>query len=406
LAVAPVQDRVEAGQPVTFNIDVTNNGDRPLTNVYVTATGDTSIIHESGEASVRDNKDGPLQPGETWRKKVVFTPTASGRRCIMVDAFSDGGQRASQEACVLVINPVPLTPSLTATIDGKSRVLTGDNTLVRTRIVNDGRAEARNVNVDMGFDPQLQLIAATEGANQQRIGQRILSWTIPSIAPGQAVTLEGQFRSVAPSPQSRVSVTAQSAEGARATDNFEFEIAGPSAPPRTTPPPSLPPAGTAPEIPGGIAPLQGNPSNGNSSNGAQPNAPAQPLGPARSGRLQTVIVPRNNGPVRVNETIRYGVRVTNDSNIRDGQVGIQFGLPPGVRLERLVPLTNPELSDYRIDAGVVSLPFVPILEPGESAEFEVVLSGNQPQPFDFNVGVRSTNQPDGFAESVRTIVLP
>ncbi len=85
---------------------------------------------------------------------------------------------------------------------------------------------------------------------------------------------------------------------------------------------------------------------------------------------------------------------------------MQFGLPPGIRLERLVPLTNPELSDYRIDAGVVSLPFIPNLEPGQSEEFEVVLSSNQPQPFDFNVGVRSLNQPDGYAESVRTVVTP
>ncbi len=251
LAVAAVEDRVEAGRPVTFNIDVTNNGDRPLTNAYVTATGDSSIIHESGGTSVRDVKDGPLQPGETWRKKVVFTPTASGRRCIQVEAFADGGQRASQEACTLVINAVPLTPNLNATIDGKSRVITGDNTLIRARVANDGRAEARNVNVEMIFDPQLQLLAATEGANQQRIGQRILSWTIPSIAPGQAVTLEGQFRSVAPSPQSRVSVTAQSAEGSRAADAFAFEVVGPSTPPRTTGPPALPPAGMAPEIPGG-----------------------------------------------------------------------------------------------------------------------------------------------------------
>lgn len=401
LAVAPVQDRVEAGQPVTFNIDVTNNGDRPLSDAYVTATGDSSIIHESGGTSVRDDKDGPLQPGETWRKKVVFTPTASGRRCIVVDAFADGGQRATQEACVLVINPVPLTPNLSATIDGKSRVITGDNTLVRARVVNDGRAEARNVNVDMVFDPQLQLLAATEGANQQRIGQRILSWSIPSIAPGQAVTLEGQFRSVAPTPQSRVSVTAESAEGVRATDNFAFEIVGPTAGPTTTPPPALPPAGVSPEIPGGPAPLRGNPSTG-----AAPTAPAQPLGPTRSGRLLTEIVQRTSNPVRVNEPIRYGVRVGNDSNVRDGQVGIQFGLPSGVRLERLVPTTNPELSDYRIDAGVVSLPFVPNLEPGETAEFEIVLSSNQPQPFDLQVGVRSLNQPSGYAESVRTVVVP
>ncbi len=400
LAVAPVEDRVEAGQPVTFNIDVTNNGDRPLTNAYVTATGDSSIIHETGGTSVRDNKDGALQPGETWRKKVVFTPTQSGRRCIAVEAFTDGGQRASQQACTLAINPIPSTPNLTATIDGKARVATGDTNLIRARIVNDGRAEARNVNVNMVFDSQMQLNAATEGASERSIGQRIIAWNVPSIAPGQEVVLEGQFNTIAPNPQARVSVSAESAEGSRANADFTFEIIGNAQPPRTTPPPALPPAGVAPVIPGGQAPLQGAPPTADPRTGQ-----VQPIGPTRSGRLQTRLFGRDN-PVRVNDPIRYSVRVTNDSNQRDGQVGIQFALPNGVSIERLVPQTNPELSDYRVDAGVVSLPYIPNMEPGKSEDFEIVLRSNQPQTFDLKVLVRSVNMPDGYVESVSTTVTP
>ncbi|TWU51093.1 COG1361 family protein [Rubripirellula reticaptiva] len=405
LAVAAVEDRVEAGQAVTFNIDVTNNGDRPMTNAYVTATGDSSIIHESGGVMVRDNKDGPLQPGETWRKKVVFTPTQSGRRCVRVEAFADGGQRAAQEACALVINPIPLTPNLTATIDGKSQVATGDPTLIRAQIVNEGRGEARNVTFNMVFDPQLQLIAATEGANERAIGQRIITWNVPSIAPGQQVLLEGQFTTISPSPRSRVSISAESAEGARANDEFVFEIIGPGQtvqPPRG---PSLPPVGTSPEIPGGAAPepLRGNPDLRRTD--PLPSQPGPSPETARTGRLVTSVFGRDN-PVRVNAPIRYSIRVTNDSNQRDGQVGIQFALPNGVRMERLVPQTSPELSDYRFDSGVVSLPYIPNLEPGQSEDFELVLSSNQPQTFDLNVAVRSLNTPNGFVTTETTTVTP
>lgn len=400
LAVGVVEDRVEAGQSVTFNIDVTNNGDRPMTGAYVTATGDSSIIHESGGMMVRDNKDGPLQPGDTWRKKVVFTPMQSGRRCVKVEAFADGGQRAAQEACTLVINAIPQTPNLTATIDGKTRVATGDPTLIRAQIVNEGRGEAKNVRFSMGYDPQLQLIAATEGASQRSIGQRIITWNVPSIAPGQTVLLEGQFTTVGPSPRSSVTITAESAEGSRANNVFVFEIIGPGQ--QVQPPggPNLPPAGTSPEIPGGRAPepLRGNPD-------LQNNSTPPPSGPIRSGRLTTSVFGRDN-PVRVNEPIRYTIRVTNDSNVRDGQVGIQFALPDGVRLERLVPLTSPELSDRRIDSGVVSLPYIPVLEPGRSEDFELVLSSNQPQTFDLNVAVRSVNMPDGYVTTESTTVTP
>lgn len=398
MQVAPLEDRVEAGQPVTFNIDVKNNGDRPLTNPYLTATGDGSMIHEGGGTGVRNDKQGPLQPGETWRAKVVFTPTQAGRRCITVDAFTDGGQRVSQQSCVTVINPIPQTPTLNATLEGRDRVATGQTTLIRARVTNEGRGEARNVKVQMVFDPQLQLIAATEGSDQRRIGQNMVTWTIPNIASGQSTLLEGQFNVIAPNPRARVSLSAESEEGARANTDFLIDIISGAAPPREPTGPTLPPAGAPPEIPGGPAPepLRGTPRN---------LEPSQPTGPIRSGRLQTSLFGRDN-PVRVNDPIRYSLRVTNDSNIRDGQIGVQFALPPGVKLERLVPLTNPELSEYRVDAGVVSLPYIPNLDPGESADFELVLSSNQPQTFDLNVQVRSLNMPAGYAESVSTTVTP
>jgi hypothetical protein len=127
--------------------------------------------------------------------------------------------------------------------------------------------------------------------------------------------------------------------------------------------------------------------------------------PQLSERLQARLLGRDN-PARMNAPIRYSLQIVNDSRERDGQVSIQFQLPPGVSLERVNPLTNPELSEYRVDAGVVSLAYIRSMDPGESVEYELVLISNQPQTFELTVRLRSQRMRDGFEESVSTTVTP
>ncbi|TWT55130.1 Large cysteine-rich periplasmic protein omcB precursor [Rubripirellula amarantea] len=396
LEVNPVEDRVESGLPVTFNIDVTNTSDRPLTNPKVVVTGDNAMIHESGEARVESARGSTLQPGETWKKQVVYTPMSGGRRCINVEATTDGGQLASRESCITAINPIPKTPTLSARIDSLDRVAVGQNVTATAQIFNEGRGVARNVRVEMVYDPQLQPVQATEGYDNTRMGQNIITWTVPEIQPGDSAALAGEFRAIASNPRAAVRIRAVSEEGATANANLFIDIADSPTQPRQPQPRSLPPAGPPPSIPGGPAPLQGAPQ--------ELPAPA-PLGPQRSGRMQTIVVNRDN-PVRVNDPIRYSVRIINDTNERDSNIDIQFPLPDGVKLERLVPLTNPELGQYEIKNNFILLPYVPSLEPGESVEYEVVLSSNQPQTFNFDVSVRSDNQPGGYNETVPTTVVP
>jgi hypothetical protein len=122
--------------------------------------------------------------------------------------------------------------------------------------------------------------------------------------------------------------------------------------------------------------------------------------------LQATLIGRDN-PVRVNEPIRYSLRVLNDSNERDGQVGIQFALPDGVFLERINQRTNPELSQFQVgDDNVVRLADIGLLNPGEAIDYELTLSSNQPQTFDLDILIRSARMPNGFREKISTTVVP
>lgn len=118
------------------------------------------------------------------------------------------------------------------------------------------------------------------------------------------------------------------------------------------------------------------------------------------------MIGRDN-PARVNDPIRYSLRVLNDSDQRDGQVAIQFRLPDGVVLERVNPTRHPELSRYQVgDDNVVRLADIGSMNPGESIDYELTLSSNQPQTFDLEILIRSARKPDGFRERVTTTVVP
>ncbi len=126
----------------------------------------------------------------------------------------------------------------------------------------------------------------------------------------------------------------------------------------------------------------------------------------RTDRLQATLSERVD-PVRVNEPIRYSLRIVNDSDQRDGQVGIEFPLPNGVFVERVSQTTHPELGQFTVgDDGMVRLADIGTMNPGEVIDYELTLSSNQPQTFDLDVLIRSARMPNGFRERITTTVIP
>ncbi|MGB7346104.1 MAG: hypothetical protein WBD20_17940 [Pirellulaceae bacterium] len=414
LSVKPEKDRYETGEPVTFNVDIKNTGDRPLADLQLVATGDGNMVHEQmGKAAVTKPKtDGPLQPGDTWPVAVTFVPTDSGRRCINVTATASGGQHEQSEQCVTVINPVPPTPALTAKLERRNEIEVSDKpAMLRGRVTNTGEIPLTNVRVTMTHDPQLRLIRATnEGLDKSRLGQFLVAWNIPSLAPGESRLLEAEVQAVDTNQRSQVIMTARADEGALANDNMEFAIV-PGLAPRFGNPdnsgrldaPALPPATAAPSIPTGPPPIPDPSATG----GNVPSGPATnlPTGPQRSNQLVLSLAARDN-PALVNKPIRYTLRVTNDTDVTDSQVSLRFVLPPGVSLVRVVQRRSPELGEYRNNAGIIEMADIKSMRPGESIDYELELQSNQPQTFDLEIEGAS-RQTRGIARaSSQTTVIP
>ncbi|MEM6688579.1 MAG: hypothetical protein AAF664_04075 [Planctomycetota bacterium] len=400
LNVRATQDRVEVGEDVRFLIDVTNTSNTPLSNAQLIIRGDEGMVHrETGGREIADRKDTPLQPGDTWEVEASWSPTSQGNRCIEVEATTDGGQLANGQACVLAINPIPDTPLLTARIDGPNRLQVGQKGVVTFQVFNEGRGPARNVRVNLAFDPQLAAEQATNGVDKSRLGQNILQWTLPLIAAGTSEAFEVEVRGSSTTPSARVRAIAESEATGKISETQTIEVTNAPFVPSPSDRQDLPPSSTPPAIPGGPGqtpePLTGNPNN------VSPPPPA----PERSGRLQLAIN-TEDAPVRVGDLIRYTIVVFNDTEFNDGDVDIAFRLPDGVSIKFFVPTTNPELGVYEFKNGVYRAPLISNLDSGEQSAFELVLIANQPQTFDLIIQVSSANQPNPQQRFVRTKVIP
>lgn len=425
LRVQPASDEVvEVGSPVTFNIDVTNTGDRPLTGVNLRVVGDQSMTHpETGSRIIgQDYTAGALQPGQTWSSASSFIPLDSGSRCVTVDAFADGGQQASQQACVTVRNRPVAVPALTATITGPPRLASGDTRLFAYRVVNTGQVPLNNVRITVTFDAGLELRQATEGRDVSRLGQYQIGWMIPQMPvgpdPRSTVLLEGEYQAMSVNPRASMIVTVESAEGARASDNFAFEIVpgtAASVAPPTGSIPSLPPISATPSIPAdrpsatgpSVAEAMPAPIPGAASRTIPDVAPLSGSGaaPAAGGPSLVLSLLDRDDPVPAGQPIRYSLTVRNTSQQVDSGVGIRFQLPPGVELTRVTQRLSPQTNAFRRDGNTIYLQDIRDLRGGEAIDYEIEMVSNQPQSIDFRVEAVSQLTPGGtFANQSTRIV--
>ncbi|MCC9643063.1 DUF11 domain-containing protein [Rhodopirellula sp. JC740] len=402
LRLSPAEDRVTAGEPVRFNIEVENTGDRPLNEVELEATGDNGMIHtETNERGVGNQKtDGPLNPGEIWSTNVTFVPTDSGQRCIDVVALAAGGQRAQAQACVIAINPAPPTPAITANLQVRDRMAVGDLLLATGRVTNSGEVPLTNVRASMAYDVQLIPRRATTDYPYVIDTPYVIAWNIPELAPGQTVILETEFEAQTEAAASQIVFSAESNEGARNSMSDRIQIF-PGAPQNAplTPGPVLPPATGAPSIPGGPGTPPPNPNAGRSTPIPGTNAPT------RAGVLRLQVLQREISP-RVGDLIPYAIAITNDTDLLDSQVQIHFDLPPGVIVERLVQTKSPELQGLSRSGNTIYFTEIKTMKPGETIDYELVLRSNQAQDFDLVLEAESRNVPNGIAVREPTTVSP
>ncbi|QDU59341.1 Large cysteine-rich periplasmic protein OmcB precursor [Planctomycetes bacterium Pan216] len=164
------------GQPITFQITVTNNGSGPANNVVVTDTFDQGFVHESGAGPVQ-LRLGNLPAHQSRAVSIVLTPRSQGRLCNNVRVTADGGLQAEGGHCVEVSQP-----QLSIKKEGPGFAFVGAEVEFRITVQNTGNVPANNVIVRDNLPAQIGLRQASDGGQLQ--GNTVI-WNLGTLAPGQ-----------------------------------------------------------------------------------------------------------------------------------------------------------------------------------------------------------------------------
>lgn len=180
------------GQPVTFQITVTNPGNGPVTGVVVTDAFDQGFVHESGVGPVA-LQVGNLGPGESRIVPITLMPRTTGRLCNRVTAQAASGQSASSEHCMEVVQP-----QLTITKTGPKVAIVGAPVEFEVAVRNVGSIPATNVILRDTLPPEFTLQGVPVGGAVQGNG---VVYNLGVLAPGEQRSLKLQAVANVAGPQ-------------------------------------------------------------------------------------------------------------------------------------------------------------------------------------------------------------
>jgi uncharacterized repeat protein (TIGR01451 family) len=209
-------DQAYVGEPVPFQILVSNPGSGPATNVLLRGKLPDGLQHPQGQ--VVEAELGTLAPGESRSVTLTATAAKAGRHLSEITASADGGLEATSRAAVQVLGA-----ELQAHRGGPQRCLLKGEVNWEVEVSNTGSAPATNVELSDTIPAGLEFVSAGDGGLYDASG-RTVTWRFPSLAPGgrQKVALRVKAVSVGEHVD-HVSVRAERGVEVRAEAPFTVE---------------------------------------------------------------------------------------------------------------------------------------------------------------------------------------
>jgi len=96
----------KVGERVLFNIEVSNTGDQPVSNVIIRDQFDAGLLHTGGERSPIERAIGNMVPGDVRKFGVSFIVQRTGQLCHSIDVVAASGHAASTRVCVDTTEPL------------------------------------------------------------------------------------------------------------------------------------------------------------------------------------------------------------------------------------------------------------------------------------------------------------
>jgi uncharacterized repeat protein (TIGR01451 family) len=177
------------GQPVPFEIRVTNNTAEPLQHVVLRAKIPPSLQFMEGD--VVEAEVGTLGANETRTVRLNATAVQPGPAVNEVTARAEGGLTAACQATVLV-----QAPGLVVRMDGPREATIGSEVLLRAELTNAGEQPVRGVGLLLTLPDGMDLLFASTGGSVDGANRQVVGWALGTVAGGErkAVTLKAAAR--------------------------------------------------------------------------------------------------------------------------------------------------------------------------------------------------------------------
>jgi uncharacterized repeat protein (TIGR01451 family) len=170
-------ESVPVGDAVPFQIQVTNTGTGPATNVLIRDILPPGLQHPQGRQIEADL--GTLEAGQTKTFPLQATAAEPGRQVNEVIVTADGGLQATAQAVVIVTQPV-----LTFRKTGPALRFLGREVEFDLEIQNTGTAPAAGVRIVDDVPESMEFASASDGGVYDP-AMRQVQWALGSLAPGQ-----------------------------------------------------------------------------------------------------------------------------------------------------------------------------------------------------------------------------
>ena len=410
LRFAPAQGKsqAEVGEIVPYEIDLTNTGRQSLTNLKLMVQSSAGMVEASQGDSKVELSIPQLQPGETRKIGIPFRLQQEGEQQAVLRVLSGGVVVAEKSASVLGLTPRPRQPNIGVEIQ-----LPGQLSQTRTAQVgvpykvqillrNAGEMTLTNPNVQIATDASVIQFFEVDTGNRSFSsgGGGSVLWSPPNLLPGEGAdrvrVLWLTFVANRPATGVTINVQASSAEGVQASTSTTINVvderadSGLGAPPASSPPPSVLPRDSQPPI------LPPSGTGGTDSTSVLPPV---------SGRLNLSITDFRD-PEVVGATLRYALRVSNNSDRDNRRTQIQILVSEGAELLG-VSYEGSTVSTTRGIGGAIKLPELAVFRRGEELVYTVYIRAPRvPQQMSIQASVLSDLFTSPVSAVETTTILP
>lgn len=351
---------IKVGDRVSYNIEVTNTSNVPLTNIQLRDSYSDGLQEANREPNPISKRVGNLAPGASQQLAISFIVRQPGQLCHTLTATADGGHSASLEECITAGAP---SYEFSMELNGPDEVLTGDTAKYEIVVKNTGDGELTGIRVVYRAPDALLPKRATEN---YRIESGALVWTIGSLAPGKSIEpLTILCDTVTANSNAETSVLVSTDQGLTNSKRKGTAVRQASAPGVAPPGPPRPEVRNDPEPP--------------------------PVGP-QGGALR-VSVTDTSEPISVGDTVSYSIVIENTRPVPDKNVFITCYLPEGAKFVSLLDSKGLPVVGQRVSPNKLTItmgqPIVEMRPFEELLPYRLQIEGLRPGKLEIRVEVSS-----------------